>query len=120
MRFLVKILISSLAILVTAYILPGVHLDNYLIAILVAAVLSFLNAFVKPLLVILTIPATIVTLGLFLVVINALIVMLADYIVDDFEVTSFWWALLFSLVLSLVTSIFESIDKPKQNDSVQF
>lgn len=116
MRFLVKILISSLAVLITAYILPGVQVDSYLIAILVATVLAFLNTFLKPVLVILTIPATVVTLGLFLIVINALIVMLADYIIDGFEIRSFWWALFFSLVLSLVTSIFESIDKPHPKD----
>jgi putative membrane protein len=77
-------------------------------AILVALVLSFLNQIVKPILTILTIPITIFTLGFFLLVINAGIIILADKLVSDFKVDGFWYALLFSLILSLITSILNS------------
>ena len=113
MKFLAQLIVSALAVIVSSMILPGVHVDNGLIAILVAAVLAFLNAIVKPVLVILTIPITLVTLGLFLLVINAAIIMLAAKIVDGFHVDGFWIALLFSLVLSLVTAVFESLANPK-------
>jgi putative membrane protein len=113
MRFLIQILISSLAILVTAYLLPGVEIQNDSIftAILVAAVLAFFNAVVKPILIFLTIPITFLTFGLFLLVINAVIILWAGKLVSGFQVNGFWWALLFSLVLSLVTGIFEAIKR---------
>ncbi|MCE3228802.1 MAG: hypothetical protein K0S32_3353 [Bacteroidetes bacterium] len=88
-----------------AHIAPGVTIDNYVSAILVAVVLSFLNQIVKPILTILTIPITIFTLGFFLLVINAIIILLADKLVSDFKVNGFWYALLFSLILSVITSI---------------
>jgi putative membrane protein len=109
MKFLIQILISTLAVLTTAYLLPGVHVDTVGTAIIVSVVLSFLNAVVKPILVIFTIPITLFTLGLFLVVINALMVMLADSLIQGFSVKSFWTALVFSIVLYIITAIFESI-----------
>lgn|SRR3972149_8472351 len=113
MNFLVKLLISTLAVIITAYLLPGVTIENdsVLIAILVAAVLAFLNAIVKPIMVFLTIPFTLVTLGLFLLVINASIIMLADKLVDGFSVRSFWSALFFSIVLSIVNSILSGVQR---------
>lgn len=114
MKFLAQLIVSALAVIVTSMILPGVHVDNALIAILVAAVLAFLNTIVKPVLVILTIPITVFTLGIFLLVINAFIILLTAKIVDGFQVDGFWVALLFSLLLSLVTSVFEAI--AKRND----
>lgn len=114
MNFIIKIIISALAVLITAYMLPGVDVVNILDAIIVAAVLAFLNAIVKPLLVILTIPITILTLGIFLIVINALIILATDYLVDGFYVKSFWWAILFSVILSVITSVFEKLVK-KEN-----
>ena len=110
MNFLIKILISSLAVMITGLLLPGVRIQNYWLAVIVAVLLALLNTFLKPLLIILTIPATIFTLGLFLLVINAFIIMLADQLVDGFEVDGFWWALLFSIVLSTLTSIMQSFD----------
>lgn len=107
MNYLVKIIISSLAVMVVAYLLPGISVDDYVAALWVAFVLSILNGFLKPVLVILTIPATILTLGLFLLVINAGIVLIADSFLSGFTVAGFWWALLFSLLLSVVTSILE-------------
>lgn len=106
MNFLVRLLVNAVAIFALAYVLPGVSVSGFGIALIAAFVLALLNAFVKPLLIIFTIPITIFTLGLFLLVINALIIMLADYFIDSFEVLNFWWALLFGLLLSLVNGFF--------------
>lgn len=109
MNLVIKIVISSLAVFLTAYLLPGISVDGYVTAIWVAVVLALLNGFLKPLLVIFTIPVTVLTLGLFLLVINAAIIMLAGHFVDGFYVDGFWWALIFSLVLSVITSLMESL-----------
>ena len=110
MKFLGKLLVTALAVLVTSYLLKrGVTLDGMLGALIVAAVLALLNAIVKPLMILLTFPVTIMTLGLFLLVINACIILLASELVRGFEVNGFWWALLFSLILSIVNAIFESL-----------
>jgi len=108
MKLIIRLLVNGLAVLITSYILPGVHVGNMITAIIVAAVLALLNFFIKPLLVILTIPVTIVTFGLFLLVINALIILLTAHIVPGFKVDGFWWALLFSIVLSIINSFFEA------------
>lgn len=102
-----RILISTAAVLLTGWILPDswVHVDNILVALIVAIVLAFLNQVVKPILIILTIPVTFATLGLFLLVINAGVIMIADYFVDGFTVGGFWSALGFSIVLSIFNSI---------------
>ena len=118
MKFLTKILISTLAILITAYILPGVSIvnNNFFSALIVALVISFLNYFVKPILVLLTIPVTFFTLGIFLLVINTIIILLADFMVDGFHVSGFWPAFWFSILLSLVNSIFERIQQRTESD----
>jgi len=109
-RLLLKILILGTAVMFSSYLIPGVHVIDFVSALLVALVLSFLNAFLKPILVLISIPITILTLGLFLLVINALLIMLAAYMLrPSFEVDGFWWALLFSFVLSFITSILESL-----------
>jgi putative membrane protein len=108
-QFILKLIISSIAVLTSAYVLPGVYIENFTNALVVAAVLSFLNTFLKPLLIIFTIPLTIFTFGLFLLVINAVIIIVTDNLIDGFEVLSFWWALLFSLILSITTSFFEAL-----------
>lgn len=105
MRFLVRLIVTALAVVIASYILPGVKVEGGLTAFIVAVVLSLLNAFVKPLLVILTIPITIFTLGLFLLVINALIILATAKLVDGFQVNGFWYAMLFSIVLTLVVSL---------------
>ena len=110
MEFLGRLIISTLAVLVTSYILPGVQIDGALTALLVAAVLSLLNAIVKPILVILTIPITLVTLGLFLLVINAAMILLASRLVPGFHVDGFWTAFFFSLLLSIVNSVFNALN----------
>ncbi len=113
MKFIVKLIISTLAVLISSYLLPGVEIvgNSFFTALIVAAVLAFLNAVVKPIMIILTIPITFVTLGFFLLVINACIILIASKLVDGFYVDGFWWALLFSLILSIVTSILESVKK---------
>ena len=108
MKLILRILLSAIAVVILSKILPGVGVDSYTTAIIVAIVLSLLNFIVKPVLVILTLPVTILTLGLFLLIINAIIILLADYFIDGFQVNNIWWALLFSLLLSFLQSIFYS------------
>lgn len=111
MNFIIKLLLSGLAVLLSAYLLPGVQVSGFLTALLVAGLLALLNAIVRPVLVILTIPITIVTLGLFLLVINAIIILLVHELIPGFNVNGFWWALLFSIILTIVNSVFESLAK---------
>lgn len=113
MQFIVQLIISTLAVLISAYILPGVEIaeNSFFTAVIVAAVLSFLNAVVKPIMIFLTIPITVLTMGIFLLVINAFIIQLTANLVDGFSVTGFWSALWFSLILSIVTSILEGIKR---------
>ncbi len=105
MNLLLRILITSISAVVAAYILPGVDLADFSTAIIVAVVLALLNAILKPILVILTIPITIFTFGLFLLVINAGMIMLTSHFINGFEVNGFWYALLFSIVLSVISSL---------------
>ena len=105
MKFITNIIVTTLAVIITAWLLPGVKVDNVMTAILVAVVLAFLNAVVKPVLTILTIPITFFTLGFFLLVINALMIILTTRLVSGFQVDGFWKALLFSLILSFTTSV---------------
>jgi putative membrane protein len=117
MGFIIKVLVTGLAVWVAAYILPGVHLENDAKTIIVVAlVLALLNAIVKPILVILTIPVTIVTLGLFLLVINALMVVWTSKLVGGFKVDGWLTALFFSLIVSIVSSILHSIAKDRRGD----
>ena len=114
MDLLIRLIISTIAVLVTSLLLPGVNADDFMTGLLVAVVLGLLNAVLRPLLVILTLPVTVVTLGLFVLVINAAMVLLAAKIVPGFEVRSFWWALGFSIILSIVQGFLQGLDKPKQ------
>src|SRR5688572_31276680 len=116
MNWIIRFLLNGLAVVLTAYLLPGVDVTDYWTALIVALVLTLANVFVKPVLIILTIPITLVTLGLFLLVINALIILMADYLVDGFSVDGFWWALLFSLILSIFNSLFDDLTKEKRKD----
>ena len=106
-----KLLINAIAVFVTAKILPGVYIDSFVTALVVAVVLGVVNTFLKPVLLLLTLPVTILTLGLFTFVINALLVLLAAALVSGFQVKNLLWALLFSLVLSLVNSVLQSLVK---------
>lgn len=111
MNFLLKVLITGLmAYLLQLYVLPGVHIVDIKTAALFALVLAVLNAIVKPVLVILTIPVTVFSLGLFLLVINAFMIMAAAYFFKDgVRVDGFWWALLFSILLSIGSSLLYSL-----------
>lgn len=111
MNLIIKLLLNAVAVFILAHLLSGVHVDGYTGALIVAVVLSVLNLLVKPILVIFTLPATILTLGLFLLVINAIIILLADNLVGGFSVDGFWWALLFSILLSILQSILHSLFK---------
>lgn len=111
MRFILKILLSALAVLIIGYFLPGVSIESNSVvtALWVSLILGLLFTFLKPILVVLTLPVTIITLGLFLLVINALLILLASRLVEGFHVDGFWWALLFSILLSIVESILYKI-----------
>jgi putative membrane protein len=115
MNLVFRFLLNGLAVLLTAYLLPGVHVDHYGYALLVAVVLSLVNAIIKPVLIVLTIPITFVTMGLFLLVINALMILLVDWLIDGFMVDGFWWALAFSVILWLFNSMFGDLTKEKNN-----
>jgi len=116
MRVIAKIFASSIAIVIAAFLLPGIEIKDFLTAIIVAIVLAILNSVVKPLFIILTIPVTIFTLGLFLFAINAFIILIADYLVGGFQVDGFWWALLFSIVMTVIMSIFNALEKSTENN----
>jgi putative membrane protein len=107
--FIIRLLSSVIAVLIAAYLIPGVTV-TLVGAIVLAVVLGVINLFIKPVLKILTLPLTIITLGLFSLVLNALLVLLADAIVPGFAVTGFFAALLFSIVVSLVNALFHALD----------
>jgi putative membrane protein len=102
---LLRLLITTAALLVADRMMDSVHFDQPWIAILTAFVLALLNTFLKPLLIILTIPATLLTLGLFLLVINAGILMIADELVNGFHIQGFWSALLLAIIISLANAM---------------
>lgn len=109
MNLLIKLLISTIIVFVLSYFLPGVHVTNLTGALMVAVVLGLLNTFLKPILILLTIPVTFFTLGLFLLVINAIIILICDYFITEFYVDGFISALLFSILLSIIQSILNKI-----------
>ncbi len=111
--FILQILIIAVAVLLTGAILPGIQIKSFWTAVMVAIVLAILNFFVYPVMAFLAIPITIITFGLFLFVINALIIMLAGAIVGGFKVDGFWWALIFSIILSFITYILETVLMPQ-------
>lgn len=116
MNLIIRLLLNGLAVVLTAYLLPGVSVADYGTALIVALVLAIVNVFLKPILVVLTIPITIVTLGLFLLVINAALILFVDSLVSGFEVRGFWWALLFSLILSIFNSLFNDLASGKKGE----
>ena len=114
MNFFIKTILTAVAVLISAYVLPGVEVAGFFTAVVLAIILALLNSLVKPVLIILTIPLTIISLGLFLVVINALIILLADWLVSGFYVEGFWWALIFSIILSLANSLLSELSGSDQ------
>ena len=103
-RFLIHWLVIALALWVTAYILPGVHVGSYQALAIAAIVLGLVNALIRPILTILTLPITILTLGLFYLVVNGCTFLLASKMVPGFQVDGFWWAVLGALVVSIISS----------------
>jgi putative membrane protein len=114
MNFIVRIIVSAVVAFGLSYVLKGIHINQFTTALILALVLAVFNAILKPILIILTLPITLVTFGLFLFVINAGIILLAARFVDGFSVDGFWWALLFSLLLSILTSVLYTGDKEKK------
>lgn len=104
-----KFLFTGLAVMISAYIIPGVVVQSYFVALVAAVMIAILNIFVKPLLIFLSLPINILTLGLFTFVINSAIIAIAAALVPGFEVNSFWDALLFSILLSLITAILHKL-----------
>lgn len=109
MKTIIKLLITALVAYFLPRILSGVHVADFTSAIIFAIVLGLLNLIVKPILQLFSLPITIITLGLFSLVINALITLLAAHFTDGIHVDGFWWAFIFSIALSIITSILESI-----------
>lgn len=110
MQILLYILISSITIFIAAQILPGVHLASYATAVIVAVVLGIVNSIIRPILLILTLPINILTLGLFTFVIMGAMVMLTSAIVPGFKVDSFWWAMGFAIALWIINSFLSKIE----------
>jgi len=111
MKIIVRILINAVAVAITAYLLPNVQIDGFLTAILVAAVLGIINTFIKPVIQLLTLPINILTLGLLTFIINGLFILLASNVIDGFTVVGFLWAIIFSIVLSVISSILGAFAK---------
>lgn len=109
MNFIIKLFISSIIVFALSYFFPGVHVTSIVAALWVAVVLGLLNTFLKPVLVFFTIPVTLFTLGLFLLVINAIIVLICDYFIPEFQVDGFVTALFFSILLSVSQSILNKL-----------
>lgn len=115
MDFISKLIIGTLAIIVTTLLLPGIQIDSALTALWVSLVLAFLNAILRPVLVLLTIPITLISMGLFLLVINAVMILLVAKLVPGFSVSGFWTALLFSIILSIVNTIFTNLNTQRDD-----
>lgn len=115
MKLILKILLSSVAVIALSYLLGGVTVTNFTAAIYVAIVIGLLRAIVRPILVVLTFPITVVTLGLFLFVINAIIVFMASSLIDGFEVNGLFTAIIFSLLLTFSQSVlYKMLDNDKK------
>jgi len=109
MKQIIQLLLSALAVIISAYILPGVKVDSFFTALVVAVMLAIANAIIKPILIILTLPINILTLGLLTFVLNGFIILLVSALVPGFKVQGLLWAIIFSIVLSLVSSIISTI-----------
>ena len=109
MNLLIRLFITAIVAFLLTKILPGVHFDGFGGAVIFAIVLGFLNLILKPILSLLGFPLTIITLGFFALVINAIIILVADYFIDSMKVDGFWWAFIFSIALSIITSLANSM-----------
>lgn len=111
MNVLMGLLVSGIAVFIVDYILPGVRTDNFVTALVVAVLLGIVNTTLKPVLFLLTLPVTIITLGLFALIVNAIAVLIVDTLIPGFKVDNLFWAVAFSLVLSLVNSFLYKLPK---------
>ena len=109
MNLIIRLLVTAVVAFFLTKILSGVHFDGFSTAIVFAIVLGILNLIVSPILKILGLPLTIITLGLFSLVINAPVILIADYFIDGMTIDGFWWAFIFSIALSLLTSLLNGI-----------
>lgn len=109
MKILIEWIIKTLVLLTTSYLIPGFRIDSYLTAFVVAAVLGVLNLLIKPLLIFFTLPFTIVTFGLFIFVVNAIVLLIASAIVPGFHIDSFVTALFAAIVITIIGSLLNSI-----------
>lgn len=109
MNFIIRLFITAIVAFILTKILPGVHFDGFTSAVIFAVVLGILNIFVKPVLSLFGLPLTIITLGLFALVINAIIILMADYFIDSMYVEGFFSAFIFSILLSVITSLANSM-----------
>ena len=105
MKIIIRLLVTSVLVMIISHLMKGVIVDEFMSALTVAVVLALLNLFIKPILVILTLPVTILTLGFFYLVINAAMILVCDHFIDGFKVSTFWTAMLFSIILSLSQTI---------------
>lgn len=116
MKFLTNLLITAIAVYLVAKLLnPHVVIESFSTALVFALVLAFLNAIVKPLIIILTLPITIVTLGLFLLVVNVLVILLADHFVSGINIDGFFWALIFGFLLAVISSVLQNLLVSKES-----
>ncbi len=111
MGALVNLLITGIAVFVAPYILPGVRVDSFTTAVIVAVLLAVVNTLIKPIILLLTLPINILSLGLFTFIINGLLVLMISNLVKGFTVESLWWATLFSLVVSIVSAVLHRLTK---------
>ena len=109
MNIVIRLFITAIVAFLLTKILPGVHFDGFTGAVIFAIVLGVLNLILKPILSLFGLPLTIITLGFFALVINAIIILVADYFIDSMEVKGFWWAFIFSILLSIITSLANSM-----------
>jgi putative membrane protein len=109
--FVMNLLINTLSIFAVSYVLSGIQVESLAIALILAIVMAVLNVTLKPLLILITIPLTVVTFGLFLLVVNVLVLYAAEALIDGFSIAGFWWALAFSLLVSFVNSILFGLEE---------
>ena len=109
MRFLARLVLNGVAIILAAYVLPGIHIAGFFAALVAGVILGFVNAIVRPVLFFLTLPLTLITLGLFIFVLNAICFALTAWLVPGFSVDGFWWAIFGALLVSIVSWILNGI-----------
>ena len=109
MNIIIRLFITAIVAFLLTKVLSGVHFDEFTGAVIFAVVLGVLNLILKPILSLFGLPLTIITLGFFALVINAIIILVADYFIDSMKVDGFWWAFIFSILLSIITSLANSM-----------